>query len=1101
MSVRSRLAEPPVQAVKAFGGGVPPAIQAGEAASQMTPATAFSPGEPIGPYDGYSRTPRSRDYVPGYNIATRPRTHERVSFEVLKGLIDNYDVAQLCIRHRIASIRSLDWKLITADGYDGDITDAIPVGMEALRRPDRKTLFTPWLAKWLRDILSYDAGALERMRNRAGRAVGLRVVSGRTLAPLLDYWGDSPDAPAPAYVQFAQGLPFNWLTREDLIYEPYDPQPDSIYGRAPLEDVLLNANTDIRFQLYFLQRFTEGNIPEAFASAPEKWSPDEIENWQNLWDSVMYGDQSRKSQIHWMPGGTTIAWSNEKDFTDSFSLFLMRKTCAAFSVVPTDLGFTENANLASGESQADVQHKVGDLPLAHHVQDILSAFLQDDLGLPLRFAFDLGEEQDDRLNQAQSDQIYIQNGVVGPSEIREMRYGLPEPEGQSVPRYIFTTRGGPVPLSSLLAVAGPIDPQTSAPVPGAPLPHTAFEEVEGVIPNPPLLSPPLAEQEYGVSALPPAPPPQPGAPVAKEGEGAPAAGITADSGIYGYDGPGEDDDEEKRRIAGQMTVAEDPQRAAVAKELAAFRRFERARRKAGTWRDFRFDAVDAGTARRLNAGGQQAIAKGAVPGLSPCSGMISLDVPDGLIEPVPGGVDDFHVTVVYLGPDVDDEAFAAACDRAQAAAAAMPGPLPGTLAGVDSFPASGSSDGKVPAYVPASLPGAAPLRAALADLSASEHADWQPHVTLAYVDEGDPLPDPLPSTPVTFTQLSVHRGGDVERFPLGCGSEPDGGDEATCPCGTPVIYDEGNGWQHADGSISHDDGESVSDKMTAVAKAADAGPKVQAPSGQQAWAGWRLNDKAVAYWAPLVTAAITAALTRPKLHQIAADYLAANPQQQGDAPQKRDRNDAAYVWLVAWLSAHGVTLDASTLAQGILADGYLIGSVSAAAVAGGTAADLGGWKPGDADAASGRVGDLGGADALTAYLAAQAGDAAGEITGTALGAVSRSLAGADGDSDPGTLGAALRKLLADVALAAGAVFAMLCGATAKAADDFYCGYGSEPPGLGLGDFQWVTDPTLNNCAICLDNEAAPPREYGEPWPSGDTSTGIHVKCGCALIRA
>lgn len=63
---------------------------------------------------------------------------------------------------------------------------------------------------------------------------------------------------------------------------------------------------------------------------------------------------------------------------------------------------------------------------------------------------------------------------------------------------------------------------------------------------------------------------------------------------------------------------------------------------------------------------------------------------------------------------------------------------------------------------------------------------------------------------------------------LGCG--PAEGDEDTCPCGTPVVYDEANGWQHADGSVSHDDGESVSDKMTTVAKAGDGkGPKVLAP--------------------------------------------------------------------------------------------------------------------------------------------------------------------------------------------------------------------------------------------------------------------------------
>jgi 2'-5' RNA ligase len=150
------------------------------------------------------------------------------------------------------------------------------------------------------------------------------------------------------------------------------------------------------------------------------------------------------------------------------------------------------------------------------------------------------------------------------------------------------------------------------------------------------------------------------------------------------------------------------------------------------------------------------------------SGMISLDLPAGTIAPAPDGVSDHHITVVYLGPDVDDEAFARACDRARDAAAAMPGPLSGTAGGIGTFPPSDGSDGKVPAWAGVVLPGAERLRSALEDLSASEHKDWKPHVTVAYVEPGEALPGPVPATPVTFTHLSVHRGDDeVERFPLG----------------------------------------------------------------------------------------------------------------------------------------------------------------------------------------------------------------------------------------------------------------------------------------------------------------------------------------------
>ena len=44
-----------------------------------------------------------------------------------------------------------------------------------------------------------------------------------------------------------------------------------------------------------------------------------------------------------------------------------------------------------------------------------------------------------------------------------MRFGLAEPKGLPIPRFIYTTRAGPIPLSSLQDVAGPVDIEASAP--------------------------------------------------------------------------------------------------------------------------------------------------------------------------------------------------------------------------------------------------------------------------------------------------------------------------------------------------------------------------------------------------------------------------------------------------------------------------------------------------------------------------------------------------------------------------------------------------------------------------------------------------------------
>jgi 8-oxo-dGTP pyrophosphatase MutT (NUDIX family) len=1072
MGVRTRIASGLERAAKAFGGNEPPGMaQAAESVSQMDMAHPFGPGEPIGPYSGYSQQPRAFNFETGYNIATRPRSHQAVSFDTLRGLIDAYDVAQICIWHRIDSIRSLDWNLVAADGHKGDVTDAIPVGLAALAKPDRVLGFKPWLAKWLYDVLAYDAGALYRLRNRAGRCIGLSVPDGTTIAPLVDYWGNPPEDPAEAYVQYVNGLPWNWLTRSDLIYEPFRPRSNGIYGQPPIETIILNANTDIRFQVYFLQRFTEGNIPEAFASAPETWGPNEIERWQGYWDGFMYGDQSRKHQIKWVPGGMKFAWSNEKDFTDDFSLFLMRKTCAAFHVVPSDLGFTEDVNRSSGESQADVQHRVGDLPLIGHIEDILTRFLRDDLGLPLMLQFDRGEEQEDDLAQAQADGEYIDRGVVSPSEIRTLRYGLEEPDGRPVPRYIFTARSGPVPLSALMAVAGAIDPESAAPDPGRPLPETAFTEVQGVISNPPLLDLPLAEHEYGPAALPPVPPMQPpgevvpskDAPpapevrVAKDGEA--AAGITAETGIYSYD---LDDDE------GEPA-------AVVKAELAAYRRFARARRKAGAWRDFDFTAVDSVTAHRLNDAGRLAIRKAA--GEIAVAGLVVRAADTGRVLMLQRALtegDPAAGTWEFPGGHLEDgeTPIAAAWREWQEETGCM---LPADATAMEALVFGHdsrwtSSNGIYQGFV-YTVPSEASVPVRCDTLvSNPDDPDGDQVEAIAWWD-----PAQLPGNPAVRPELLADM--DVVLAAIGVTPGPAAGDESVCPCGIPVVYDEANGWQHGDGSICHDDGESVSDKMTEVAKAADADPKAPA------WPGWARDQQAAVYWASQLSAAATAALPDSRLKRIAAEYRREHPPPAEGAPsRKRDRNSVAAAWLT------GLGVDFSTalagIAAGLLTDGYLIGAVAATAVLSGLDPDWGGWKPGATERADRIVTDLGLAGMLTTLLL-EAGSVAENLSVGLIAALGRALVNsADAELDSKATVAALRAALADQDAAARLAQDLITSAGGEGAQDVY-----EQADARLEDLLTYPDACPTCVAIALDN----------PHEAGTLSVPIHNNCRCAVV--
>ncbi|HUX71715.1 MAG TPA: phage portal protein, partial [Cellulomonadaceae bacterium] len=388
---------------------------------------------------------------------------------------------------------------------------------------------------------------------------------------------------------------------------------DSPYGFAPLEAVLLTANTDLRFQMHFLNWFTEGTVPEGFATLPESLStPDLIDEVQEKFDAILYGDDSKKHQLRFVPFGTTFTFPADKSFDEKFPMYLMRKVAAAYHVTPNDLGFTDDVNRSTSESQVDVQFRVGTLPLVQHVQDILDAYLQDDLGLPLEFKFDTGQETDDRVSKATAHKIYVEMGAESVDEVRASELGLEVDNERPVPRFIFSPRTGPVPLTSLFAIAGQIDPETGGPVDTAPLGEAPFDGAPGV----------LADKAPGGSAFKRAPinPDEPefpalehvvpgsdvvgtkpstpvigdpGVPVVKPIAKAETAGVTSATGIVGVDLVGEDDDEDD----------ED----AVEVEKAAFTRFVKARKRAGKWRDFTFTSVDAVEAHRLNKAGRASV--------------------------------------------------------------------------------------------------------------------------------------------------------------------------------------------------------------------------------------------------------------------------------------------------------------------------------------------------------------------------------------------------------------------------------------------------------------------------------------------------------------
>ena len=547
------------------GGVTPEAIELAMHRQGIDFAEPFAPGKPLVPYYGYDRQPRRYNYLVGHNISTAVRDG-RIPFATLRQVIDGYDIASTCIRATINDLRSMPLEFRPVEDHMTDAASAIEEAKKFLRRPDGVKPFVTWFAEWARDVFSYDAGCLWRQRDAKGRVKRLKVVNGATIMPIIDYYGEVPEPPAPAFQQVIEGMPWIDFSRDDMIYLPQWPMSDSVYGQPAIETVLVNANTDVRLQMFFLGFFTEGTVPEMLLEAPaDMSSSDDLAELQETWDDWYANNTSGRHGGRWIPNGSKpFPYKQIHQMDPKIAEYVMRRTCAAFGRTPQDLGILDNVNRATSDTQVDTQFRISTTPNTEYFEAILNSVLQDDLQLPVCVNFDDGREKEDRLVEAQAHQIYVSIGAESADEVRDRVLGLPVDNAHRVPRMFDSARLGPVPLAYLFEASGQIDARTLSPEPGS---HPALMPFSS-----------MTEQLPGVDT-----------------------GHAAVSTLAGAQGT-----PNTPRTPKALDANRQPKQA----ELEEFVKFVQRRSELGRWQPFHFESADERTARELNRRGRVEVARG-----------------------------------------------------------------------------------------------------------------------------------------------------------------------------------------------------------------------------------------------------------------------------------------------------------------------------------------------------------------------------------------------------------------------------------------------------------------------------------------------------------
>lgn len=377
------------------------------------------PMQPVAPPDVKGRI---LDYPVGYNLNIRPRAYEPVTFQMLRNFADSYDLLRLVIETRKDQLGRMDWNIAPRDYVPKEQIEGLKAKALEIEkffiRPDKKNFWDEWLRMLLEDLFVIDAPAIYRRKTYGGDLYALQLLDGATIKRIIDDYGNTPEPPDPAYQQILHGLPAVDYTTQDLLYRPRNNRTHKVYGFSHVEQIIMTVQIALRRQVWQLQSFTEGNIPEALIGTPMTWTPDQIRQFQDWFDAQLQGNTGERRRARFVPGEVAKSYVPTKE-GDLFGLaeeWLARVVCFCFSISPQP--FVKMMNRATAETAQETAVEEGLAPIQNYIKNVMDTIIIEDFGTEdLEFQWADEDELDPNI-RSQIDDRERANGGKTFNEVR-----------------------------------------------------------------------------------------------------------------------------------------------------------------------------------------------------------------------------------------------------------------------------------------------------------------------------------------------------------------------------------------------------------------------------------------------------------------------------------------------------------------------------------------------------------------------------------------------------------------------------------------------------------------------------------------------------------
>jgi hypothetical protein len=329
-------------------------------------------------------------------------------------------------------------------------------------KPDGVTRWKTWLRALLEDMFVIDAPALYCQRTRSGKLCALAQLDGATIKRVIDDWGRTPQpyrdvtgamVYPPAYQQVLKGLPAVNYSARDIIYRPRNARAHKIYGYSPVQQVLMTVNIALRRQIWQLDYYSEGSIPDALIGVPNSWTPDQIRQFQDYWDTEFSGDLARRRRAKFVPGDTAsrVHQTKEPEQKNEFDEWLARIICFAFSIPPQ--WAVKAMNRATADNQSAQSEEEGLQPTKEWVKDLVDEILAAEFASPDLELHWLDEDDSDARSAEATLEARLKIGAVTLNEVRS-HLGLEPYTNPAADRPMVLTATGYVPIEANAASGG-----------------------------------------------------------------------------------------------------------------------------------------------------------------------------------------------------------------------------------------------------------------------------------------------------------------------------------------------------------------------------------------------------------------------------------------------------------------------------------------------------------------------------------------------------------------------------------------------------------------------------------------------------------------------